>query len=209
MSFYAIIKKMKHQLPIILTSFLILLIIGFLLVWNFLPEATFLSLIFRQPKISAVSDVPGYSLKLALPENLERYLKGFGFWEEEGIFLESEDRKVTVKRLVVHLTDKEQPFSKVTNPKTGKVITSTGEMFDEGTYHLFIFIPSATLQNAPRENLLEAFDGYVLRAAFTVSNWDPELSLSENQTKIRNSIGVVNTILALLGKTRIFAIERV
>lgn len=198
---------MKRFLPIILVIFFLLLT-GFLLAWRFLPEKTLLDLIFRQPKISAVSDVPGYSLKLALPDSLDRYLAGFGFWEEDGVYLESEKRLVTVKRLVVHLTNKEQPYGKVTDQKTGEVITSTGEAFVEGTYHMSIFIPPGTLQNAPQENLLEAFDGYVLRSAFTVANWEPELSLTENQTRIRNSIGVVNTILALLGKTRIFEIKR-
>ena len=200
---------MKRFLPIILVIFLFLLT-GLLLVWRFLPEAILLNLIFRQPKISAVSDVSGYSLKLALPENLERYLAGFGFWEEEGVWLGSENRKVTVKRLVVHLTDKEQPFNKVTDPKTGKIITSTWEMFENnGTYHMFIFLPPGTLQNAPQENLLEGFDAYVLRTAFTVANWNPEVSLTENQTNIKNRIGVVNTIMGLLGKTRIFEIKKV
>lgn len=189
---------MSARLKFILLVIFLFLLVGFLLV----------SSIFRQPKISAVSEVPGYSLKLTLPENLDRYLTGFGFWEEDGVYLESEKRLVTVKRLVVYLTDKKQPYGKVTDPKTGEVITSTGEAFVEGIYHMFIFIPPGTLQNAPQENLLEAFDGYVLRTAFTVANWDSELSLTENQTNIRNRIGVVNTILALLGKTRIFEIKK-
>lgn len=199
---------MKDRLPIALIALLVL-IAGFLIAWNFLPEKTTSELIFRQAKVSAASDVSGYSLKLALPENLERYLEGFGFWQEEGVFLRSQDKKATAKRLVVHLTNKDQPFDKLINPESQKLITSTGEALgDDGTYHLSIFIPPEALENAPLDNLLQAFEGYVLRSAYTITHYDPALSPEQNKEAIEEESGIVNEILWLLGKTRIFEIKR-
>lgn len=198
---------MKRFLPIIF-AILFLLLTCFLIAWRFLPEEVILDLIFRQVKVSAVSDVSGYSLKLALPENLERYLEGFGFWQEEGVFLRSQEKKATVKRLVVHLTNEEQAFDKIADPESNKLIASTGEMFDNGTYHLFIFIPSDTLKNVPLDNLLQAVEGYVLRSAYIVAHYDPTLSPEQNKEAIEEEIGIVNEILWLLGKTRIFKMER-
>jgi len=196
---------MKGKLPTILISATVILLGVFLIAWNFLPEDFF----FRQAKISAVSDVSGYRLILTKPKELDHYLEEFGFWQESGVYLLGEKNQVKIKKVVIHLTDKEQPLFPVAEPGGKELVQAVGEECSEGTLHLFCYISPQTLKEENQATISQRIDGQVLRYTFFVAHSlaKPELFLEAEE---KGELRAIEKIMADLEKKgRLFNLKKI
>lgn len=197
---------MKKVLPVFILILLVLAI-GFLLWINFLPEETLRSFV-TSPKqslkqvtspIQAVSDLPEFSLSLAGPKRLDRYLTDFGFWQKDNVVFRGTREKATVRRLVIHLTDQEQKYDQITSEETG-VYQASGEIFSNGQLDLFIFIAPEILAKEEEVRLTQRIDGQVLRTVYNLTHLgleteDRRQSLAETLKEISNELTAENLTL--------------
>jgi len=112
--------------------------------------------------VSAVSDIKGYSLKIINPKLLNQYLEEFGFVAGKSFLVFGAEKPQEIKELIVHLTDKEQPFLQA---KVGEeVVYSVGNYFEGKKLHFLIYAGN----QLDKEGINLGFDRTFLEAFYLI-----------------------------------------
>jgi len=115
-------------------------------------------------RVEVVSDVPNFVVSKNEIEKFDEILREWGIFEENNFFLHSLERRVSLGNLVIHLTDKQQPYQFVYKGSTDEVINSVGESWDEENrkLDLFFHVSSNLLNNVQLSAINENFNGLIL-----------------------------------------------
>lgn len=115
-------------------------------------------------KIEVVSDVSGFTVRKNEIGRFDEILREWGIFEENNFFLYSLEQQVSLEKLVIHLTDKQQPYQFVYKGNTDEVINSVGENWEEKTKRLDLFLhaDSTLLNNVQLPIVNQNFNGFVL-----------------------------------------------
>lgn len=173
---------------LILFTIVVIAFLGLILAY-FLLRQRDLNQMTPQTNIQAVSDIPGFSLSLHDEAKLNSYLTDFGFWEENGVVYRQTRKKVSVNKLVVHLTDKEQRYDRFISAGTDEVYQASGETYADGKLDLYIFIDTSILENGKEEDLSRRINRQALHTAYTLTHLDMQTdarieSMEETLNKI-------------------------
>lgn len=119
---------------------------------------------YQDVSLSFVSDASSYTLSAVDQKTVEKTLQD---WNAGG-YLTSRNRAIKVTTLVVHLTDKEQPYNKTSNPKAG-VVTSSDLKFLGKSAALYIHVSSSIL-NDQILNSADFFASSFYSALYSISH---------------------------------------
>ncbi|MDO8269272.1 MAG: hypothetical protein Q7T54_01210 [Candidatus Levybacteria bacterium] len=97
------------------------------------------------PQIEVVSDVPLVKISIRDKKVLTQFANQFGVFGRK-YYLEPGKYTQVLKKLVIHLTDQEQPNNKYFLLKKIPV-SSSGLSFDGNTFHLYIFLSDEAYSN--------------------------------------------------------------
>ncbi len=128
--------------------------------------------------VLAESQIPDISFNLKDKEELEKILLEFGFWEKVGLF--GKIRTVKPKKLIIHLTDQEQPFSLYIFEE--KVLYSAGTSFDGENYNLFLYIKPSIIKEGEEVIVSQAADWFFFRNLYYLTHPEEELDFQERKT---------------------------
>ena len=121
-------------------------------------------------KLEVVSDIPGFAIKEGDMGQFYGVLKEWEVFEGNKFWLRSaspsEAVLVTPKKIILHLTDQEQPYNKVLDKEGGELIMSTGEKWNGENLDLLIFLPSPLSTKESNETLSYLFNRAVFHALY-------------------------------------------
>lgn len=132
---------------------------------------------FFRPKVKVTSDIKNLSISFTNPSLLNGYLQSFSFWQKDriallGEFLNQPQGYRSVNRLVIHFTDKVQPFDQFRDPQTKNIFQSFGQTYQKGTLNLYLYV----LSNPDLEKYSRHTESLLLHSLYLVSHYgEPEL----------------------------------
>lgn len=139
---------------------------------SFSPSSLIRKLPFVKKTVSSVSEVPNYEVKLTKLDVINDYLNELNFWGEKAVELRETRQKVTVQRLVIHLTDKKYNFNNFTEKDLG-YLRSTNEVFSNGTLDLYAGMSKSYYFPGEKFDAKKASDAFlseILLATFALTN---------------------------------------
>lgn len=177
----------RFSLKVIIVIAGIFLLLLFFLVFFFFqfPKEKIIEeeIIPEERIVLAESQIPDISFNLKDKEELERVLLEFGFWEKAGLFGFGEYRTVKPKKLIIYLTDQEQPWFPAIFEE--KVLYSVGTSFDEENYNLFLYIEPLIIKELEEVILSQAADWLFFRNLYRLTHpeEEPEVGVTLEKTK--------------------------
>lgn len=119
--------------------------------------------------VRATSEYKNIKVKIASREPLLKYLSNIGFWEKS-ITLYSENSKTQkVKSVNIVLTDKEQPFFKITGLGS-RVYRSFGQKLTEDQLTIYLYYDPKLLSGWSEKELKDNISSDTIRALYAVSD---------------------------------------
>ncbi len=160
------------------------------------PKARRQSPLEIKEKIILASEYPGFSLSWVDKPFLEQKLNEFGFWQENGVAKEGELERVTVKKLVINFTDKEQTFDKIFTKGFDGPIRSVGSLFDEetGTLRLNVHVSRALLPRLSEDEPSLLLGIGVIRGVYILTRTQSLPAEDNSLASIEKEIGDSNKV---------------
>ena len=172
---------MKKWMVIFLVLFCLLAFVLVVLKFNLLPLPSY-SVKQSSPKpgdLSLVSDIATVSASFSNQSWLEERLESLNFWQEAGVTLYEpsglQRRRINVKSLVIHLTDKPQPLGQTVSilPDGGNYLyQSFGMNYDYATssLNLLLFIHPEIIRSEAENELGTRLSGLTLSTVFDLTH---------------------------------------
>lgn len=122
----------------------------------------------KPSQVEIVSDVPSFSLKKDNIEKFSEILREWAVFNEKNFFLHSLNQFVSPRKIVFHLTDKQQAYQFFYDFNTDKVIMSVGEEWDdnEKVLNLSFYIDPIILEKGEISIVSKNFNSLILRVLY-------------------------------------------
>jgi hypothetical protein len=147
-------------------------------------------------KIEVVSDIPGFTIQKADMSKFEEYLKEWGVFGENRVWLRGMNQGLTSikfispEKIILHLTNQEQAYNKVFMEGGEELFESVGENWNEKeeTLDLFLYLHPSLYSKTEGEEIPEQeimtlfndqFNTLVFISLYDRSHFLPEMKMYE------------------------------